>query len=1415
MVTLSSELQPLTSTERQAATVASRVPSVREAARNFGFVVEHAANDATTTAVAREQLDAAVADALVESTSVVSEQLIAFATQAALFSVGVPIFMGVPNMGLAAWITSMPDEAIDGLRNSLVETARAMDDQDAVARIIDAPKEKLASFLAQAVPNATSSIIVDSDDIVEIVSGNGEFDPISEATKLMVVDAANDQLYSIKCLAERHGDLFTQLKKFSFSAVAVLLSGLLIRPENHTATARIEALLYLAAIACCGVQKPGKQQLQEWLGEIDEDPITKLEIPVEDVFVTNVGTTFGNARLFQGSRENSAEYVWACIETLLNIGKERSWAITSLEHIMALLRVSEALAERTGLKRYTRTESTPRGNVILNDLTWQELSCNRAVFNEDDLSAIGVDSDTLRPFVIQSKHFKVLDGQTIRQSVLERYPLVTRKGDTIVALPTAISAAIVKFSVEQSVAAGDLQQFQSTLHLIQFSEAFQLGRPGWDVKFMEMLEPDQNDEIREFVGKFDEGGYFHFIFVPDDFKIAVEVSTNSSRPLEESVSRRIHERALRLANKHDYKRGLTVLVHGGIGRRISHTLEDHTDCPLGWQQFCVNLPDFLLLGSLPDFTALRAWKLLQQAAELKDKDTLLLNLRGFVNLVAYAYAVNFELAPKDISNGNVYLHSDFLLPMRHKVRTVIDRHSAKLPSRDSWVSIQRQSANDPEEYFSVEHMVEGEVLTCVESTSRPWWVQFDDRMPEDGWSREIVFSILKTAVSWLVRFFSTLENRYPELPSGPIVFRIRFPQIAEINQHNFGLNRTVEAPSVEVQNGDILINCHPCYLHSFLVPGNLGDRLMIVAIARGLEALCNSEPLPDSAMNEWARTVSGSEHSHFLKLRVSETPSDMIYDAIKLPVLRLPMPEDVAWSQLGLARLAGYEGLSGQLPLEQESVNLLNQSVDFVWKRIEQRLVCLSRESTVERVLLNFISARKEHRDWMLAMTPRLAVYDPKQVEEVSIRRVYWRDIASLVSRVIAEMAMCTSPFDSGNVCSRIDLDFLIAEVYTLLICANQSDALRYELTDRSPVVLPNGTFEFDELPLQMSTSMMKEHWQRQFHDAVEQQSKDEELVSQAFELAFSAEFGLTLEQYKKFVIEVTTEAIKTSVALVKRRRNEVLQWLRNIGVLDAEKAFTALALCPRDRWDEQQPSGAKRRDWYPWSFDRRLSVLRRPIIQLSWGNDAPVILAPSMLADTLGYLTMAEDGRRPESVFDSSEMITFVGSAADKRGHKFARRVEDRLQELGWTTDRELSLTQFGGSDELGDVDVLCWNVSCGLVYVIECKSLRYDRTIGEIGLRLTEYAAGTIGEKRTPLQKHLDRMSFFKNNPQALVNVTDIPSHRMQLRSALVTENLSSLQFGGDVRRKLDIVTDYEQIEEQFCFAPTTSITKSGSRT
>ena len=393
---------------------------------------------------------------------------------------------------------------------------------------------------------------------------------------------------------------------------------------------------------------------------------------------------------------------------------------------MALLRVSEAVAERAGTARNSRTASRPR-EKIADGVSRLAQSSGHVSFGDEQLVAIGVNPGSLSPFVVQGENTDLLVGQSMGHSALERRPLVRFKGRMTVALPTAIGAAIRRFVIEQASAAGDRRLFQSTCHLAQFTEVFVLGRPNWQIGYVEMLEPDPDDGMREFVGTFDDGGYVHVVFVPDDFEEIAKEGLAGTHVLDSAIRERIQDRATALAGERDYRRGLTVLVHGGFGREFSPVWGK---LPQAWHQLWVSAPDFMLLGNKSDFTALRAWKLLQQVDYLEARGTVFPNLRGFLNLVAFAYHVDFELVPADMGPGPTYLHSDFILPFRHAVRTVLDRHASVAPDGKSWVGVQRQSTDDRFDeiqgravFLSPALMSEGEVSACVESALRPWWVQ--------------------------------------------------------------------------------------------------------------------------------------------------------------------------------------------------------------------------------------------------------------------------------------------------------------------------------------------------------------------------------------------------------------------------------------------------------------------------------------------------------------------------------------------------------------------------------------------------------------------------------------------------------------------------------------------------------------------
>ena len=1232
-------------------------------------------------------------------------------------------------------------------------------------------------------------------------------DPTYDAGAALLGQVLSDDLRSIKSAIQRLTQFVRCLEKFSFPLVAQSLAGLLTIPENHGATGRFEMLIHLVALGCRGNQAPTRRHLQEWLNDVVlQDPITEFEGPVEDVYISNVVTWFGNVRMLEGRWEGNSYYVQTCIAALLRVA-DRPWAVEALTHVEALLRLSEAVSERAQVARYSLKAYQPRQPVTIDASTVTQ-SAYHVSFDRDELDQIGVAAAALDPFVFQEQHKELIASESLGHTALERRPIVQFEGRTIVVLPTAIGAAIRRFAIERAVAADELKLFQSACHQDQFREIFLSGLPAWDIEYKRFLEHDPDQDLREFIGTFDDGGYVHLVFVPDDFEEIANVGLFGVQSFKGMLVNRLRECATCLATQPDYRLGLTIVVHGGIGRNFT---EDFGGFPHNWHCLCLSAPDFILLGNEAEFTAKRAWKLLQQVADLEHRGVFFPTLRGFLNLVAFGFHNDFELVPINMSLSPIYLHNDFIAPFRHRICTALDRHGTLAPDGQSWIPVQHETTSSLFGQTRIRpllvvprHITEKEFLVCVETARGAWWMRCSE-MPESEWHRSIVFMILNMVARWLCRLAPLLEESLQGLPSGPITYCLRFSDIEMVTQHLVSLAELASSPVVSVEGRQAIIDCTPYYLANFLSAENSGDRLMIEALVRAIHAF-SGVPMPgDEAIAECVQAVVGSDDARFFRITPGHTPHDVIYDATSLPDPRFLQPEDFAWARLDLARRSGYDSPPGPIPESRVGV-LLEKAVDSVWARVRSRLTKLSRESVIEQSLRNFMATQKDRRDWYRSADAKLALFDRVEVLQVTIRRDTQRDVASLACRVIAEMALCTSPYQDGVACTGIDLDFLIAEVATLLECAAQSDASRYGLVARPPIIYANGSFGFEASIEHTIGPLQAAYGNRVFREAVaahryEFEPRDEDkLEDGSFESSFIAEFGLHREQYARFVFRITEEAVEQHVPHLRLRRSKVVEHLREVGVAVPERVFEGFALTPRARWDEAQPRNAKAKDWYPWRFNRRLSILRRPLVQFSMESDPEVLVMPSLLAGTLDYLSEAARGCLPGNLFDSPEMISYIGRAAERNGHAFNRKVAKRLDSLRWITRQELSLTKLSGNAALGDIDVLAWRKSSGLVYAVECKSLRFDRTYGEIGERLSEYVVDTVGRSRTDLQKHLDRISYLKSNPEQVAKFTGIPIGRLQLRSALVTEKLVAMQFFGPAQDMLDLVADFDSLHEVF---------------
>jgi hypothetical protein len=197
------------------------------------------------------------------------------------------------------------------------------------------------------------------------------------------------------------------------------------------------------------------------------------------------------------------------------------------------------------------------------------------------------------------------------------------------------------------------------------------------------------------------------------------------------------------------------------------------------------------------------------------------------------------------------------------------------------------------------------------------------------------------------------------------------------------------------------------------------------------------------------------------------------------------------------------------------------------------------------------------------------------------------------------------------------------------------------------------------------------------------------------------------------------------------------------------ERALATLdfiTLVPRPEW-RAVTGEFREKDWYPWRFRRRLSVLRRPLIQIDSGSDPIVAFAPGLVRESLRSMVIwFHSGEIPPPQARSPEMRKWIGCANNVQRLEFNSVVADRMRELGWQVQKEVKLTGLFGKlleRNYGDIDVLAWLPESGRVLVMECKDVQYNKTIGEVAEQLSDFR-GEIRPDGKPdhLKRHLNRL-------------------------------------------------------------------------
>jgi hypothetical protein len=1205
-------------------------------------------------------------------------------------------------------------------------------------------------------------------------------------------------------------DLVASVGNADLCSCLLLLSGLTTIPELQPNLIRLEALVHLVVARAAGRVQANRDLIEKWLNvDLAADILMRMEDPVEDVFVANVVTGGGNRRIFTGVWETPDFWLQSLID-VLSIAPRTPQLQRIRAETDALLKLSEAVAERARASRFSISKGTPHGQISLPSETDLSQIANYCRFNRGDLSDLGIRRELLGPFVFDLESREQLGRQKVGDSGLQRRPLVTCEETLVLAMPEAVASAL-RMHVLEAVArlGGDsLAPFEHVLRSTQadllFGEAVRFSKGLTDIT--KNLPPSSIDDKRlsQVAARFDEGKFAHIVLLHDSCEEVLNegLSTMNSPPerFAKKLASYLEGCAKVFASSSGYVGGVTLVAMGGIGRGFALI---PPAVPNGWMFSVWSLADVYALGWREHEWLLSLWKLNRQLAQAA-KSQIEIHSND-ANLYSFWKENRYQLIPRECpvgpKHGTLALGPEFIAPFRQAFRASFDAHGVYRPDERSWIVVRKtfpigffKELESLPMYASPDDAAHERLRGVIETNRRAWWI---DGLTDEGErdQREIQFRIWEAGLNWLARLAPEMESRIDDFPVGNIVIRIDLTkaQLGSVQRNSAsGSSESPISVSVDHAVPNITVTIHDRFLKLLARPANHGERELVRAMAEGALLLAKRESAHEIS-GQVASAIVTSVDARFLHVFTSPPSVRDELAQFERPTARTVREPDRALIAVGLAwhvlapKEEGEE-ISGQ----DECNQFLNDTVDVLWRRIRTLLAGIERKALVEQCLRNHEGVQLDRDVWRRTSRALAAVYkDRDDIVAAAHKHETAFSGATLASRVLVEMAVCSCPLGNGRRHGLAEFDELLAAVAHLISLAYASDAMRAGLSEPSIRVFPNGEFfasgKFYE-------TLLGPYHSGHFAERFEERVKNypdlyqgpqrvgrpvEDVFDGEFVSAFKIEYGLPLQQViritevleeyaitaKKIVVEITLNAMKDL-------------FVTRLGLTADQVDAFVMNFCffPRGRWDSA-PIGFVNKDWYPWRFRRRLSLMARPIVKTGLGERDLLLYAPGLVHDAFANLVVGSStGGFDAEYFSSQEMRAWIGSANNKRGHEFNERVAEEFRKLNFKARASVDMAEFNvpaAMGDLGDIDVLAWSTS-GLVYVIECKNLRFAMTVGEIVDQLNRFR----GEANDELHKHMRRCDWLNQNLERLAQVI---GHRGRLRieHLMVSNTIVPMQF------------------------------------
>lgn len=1283
------------------------------------------------------------------------------------------------------------------------------------------------------------------DDIIKAVADfmKGKIGyPDMEVAELLIKGEVPPYMFKSAKLSATYGEfedeystIASSLSRYSLEHCLAILGSMFTLPELQSNAYRLEVFVHLAFLNAKGEELPTQAQMANCFNQLDRGTCGRQEDPAEDVFLSKVTTKFDNYRLFEGSAESNSFHTQLFLSILEDM-PANDFHGSLKETVTSVLKLSDEIAERTGIPVYCVGNTTPESSIKrFPEHLWPELR-KRVTFTFDEIKRMGINSNSLEPFLIEPDGAENLRACRPGDSPLDFKPIYRTSNGLVVFQPSLIGTAIRYFLITSFIAANleeDLHKALVNAYAAHFAN---------EGLFLRLLAPPLDFQrcsgfyASNVIKEIDRGRYLHLLFFVDGFKGFENggfIGMNQIEEISEYAKKSIDHAQKICSVREGFREGLTLAVSCGWGRNIALGFDENS---AGWRATMISARDVMTLNHTPSFQSLDTLRVLDAEDALSSFNIELMNVNGFLNLFAWindndGHIFPHEKMSRDLPDGRGFfsIPSNCNLKLRHAAYVAADIRT--LPRPDGSIAKLRRMHGTPR--FGTKELspfyvdiaaIKDRMFRSVYIGKRGiYWIEAKTPIEFDNKTR---YQLADMIMVWGELVFQYFDGR--EHTNDNIRVSCCFHFLGQEMLHVNDIKPSDEEISMLVEqghrdsSGTIVFNVKKAFFSASQRPDNLAERAVVKGIVEScFEALAETPSIDqvNSTVNAVVKTDT-ARHFHVFS---GTLPHDFIREDLPEKTQIIERIDD-ANTRLGLGWLCRNPSEGGDIEGLKECREYLAKLLDALIEKYKTDIAQFNRQALVKQLIRNHEIALYETNRWNRTYVSVMALSDDKTLaNDNALQDIRHYNAASMFSRIAIEAAICECPLDGGLKPGNYDISRLLSSASMIYHIGLYPAAMNTGMMEHvikislagevmvnqdfsDEIVQPYGEFIQTKL-LKDAAQKYPENYVMRGNITTESEPEEEpsNFDLQSFKQTWYGEYGFRLENLQTFIDGIYALLEKNRKALLQIKKSELIASLCNeidISPETAAACIEAFSYIPRDKWNAS-PEGYMKSAWYPWRFRRQLSLISRPIVQLENTDDSDYLIAPAMIIHFITkFVSDAGQGALDSRMFrKGGPMCKWIGKVNKAQGEEFNKKVADKFQSAGWSAKANLLAKRIlrKKNSEFGDVDVLAWDRVEKRVLVIECKNLLFDKTPGEIAGRLANFRGVTKDDgERDDLKKHLDRYEYIKINIEHLSKFVGFDVEHIE--GVLMFSKPTPVQFSKIAEEFSITLCTFDKIEKMF---------------